>query len=69
LNAEFAKKNIVTHVIVPGTMDTPQNREAMSEANYDDWVKTEEVADTIYYLCSEKGAAIRESVIKMYGNS
>jgi NAD(P)-dependent dehydrogenase (short-subunit alcohol dehydrogenase family) len=69
LNAEYGKKNISTHVIVPSLLDTPENRKAMPDANYADWVKTEDVAETIHFLCSDKGALIRESVVKVYGNS
>lgn len=31
--------NVITSVVVPSTIDTPQNRKAMPDANYDNWVK------------------------------
>jgi len=69
LNAQGASNNVVSHVIVPSIIDTPVNRNAMPKANFSDWVKPEEIADTIFHLCSEKGSAVRDSVTKLYGRS
>ena len=69
LNAEGASHNIVTHVVVPSTIDTPVNRNAMPDAKFSDWVKPEEIASVLNFLSSEDGSAIRESVVKVYGNS
>ncbi len=69
LNHEAKGHNIVTSVIVPSTIDTPQNRQAMPESNFDAWVKPEAIAQTIYFYCSPEAAALREPVIKLYNNS
>jgi NAD(P)-dependent dehydrogenase (short-subunit alcohol dehydrogenase family) len=69
MNEEAKGHNIVTSVIVPSTIDTPQNRKSMPEANFNNWVKAEEIANTIYYYCSDSAVALREPVIKVYGNS
>ena len=69
LNAEGAANNVVSHVIVPSIIDTPVNRVAMPTANFSDWVKAEEIAETMFYLCSEKGSAIRDTTVKLYGHS
>lgn len=69
LNAEGASNNVVSHVIVPSILDTQINRANMPTANFSDWVTPEEIADTIAYLCSDSGAAIRETVVKLYGRS
>lgn len=69
LNAEGAANNVVSHVIVPSIIDTPVNRAAMPTANFSDWVKPEEMAETMAYLCSDKGDAIRDTVVKIYGGS
>lgn len=68
LNDEAKKTNVVTTVIVPSTIDTPQNREAMPEASHDDWVKPEQIADLIFFY-SDASSAIREPVIKMYNKA
>jgi NAD(P)-dependent dehydrogenase (short-subunit alcohol dehydrogenase family) len=69
MNIEAKGHNIVTSVVVPGIIDTPQNRKAMPDANFSDWVKAEEIANTIYYHCTDEAMALRETVIKVYSNS
>jgi len=69
MNDETQGLNVVTSVVVPSTMDTPQNRKSMPDANFDNWVKPEAIADVIYFYCSEAGMVIREPIIKVYGNS
>jgi NAD(P)-dependent dehydrogenase (short-subunit alcohol dehydrogenase family) len=69
LNEEGKNKNVVTSVIVPSTIDTPANRESMPDADPNNWVKAEEIADVLEFICSDKGNVLRESVYKVYGNS
>ena len=69
MNDEAQGLNVVTSVVVPSTMDTAQNRISMPNANFDNWVKPEAIADVIYFYCSEAGMIIREPMIKVYGNS
>lgn len=69
MNEEGKASNVITSVIVPGTIDTPQNRKAMPGADFNQWVKAETIANTIYYYCSDDARSIREPVIKLYANS
>lgn len=69
MNAEAKGKNVVVNVIVPSTIDTPQNRESMPDADFNSWVAASQIADIIYFYSSEEGSAIREPVIKVYNNS
>jgi hypothetical protein len=46
--------NVVTSVIVPSTIDTPQNRKSMPDADPAKWVKPEAIADVIYFYCTMK---------------
>ena len=69
MNIEAKGTNVVTSVIVPGTIDTVANRKAMPEADFSKWVKAEDIARVIYYYCTEEAKAIREPVIKLYNNS
>lgn len=68
LNAEAKDHQVVTSVLVPGTIDTPQNRQAMPDADFSRWVKPEAIADIIYFYCTPEAASVREPVIKVYGN-
>lgn len=69
LNDEAKGKDVVTSIIVPSTIDTPQNRKAMPDADPSNWVTPEEIANIISYHCSDKAKSLRETVIKIYGNS
>jgi NAD(P)-dependent dehydrogenase (short-subunit alcohol dehydrogenase family) len=69
MNEEAKEYDVVTSVVVPGTIDTVSNRKAMPDANFDSWVKPESIASVIAYYCSEEAAALREPVIRIYGNS
>jgi NAD(P)-dependent dehydrogenase (short-subunit alcohol dehydrogenase family) len=69
MNDEAKGKNVVTSVVVPSTIDTPQNRKAMPDADFANWVKPDNIANVIYYHCTDEAAALRETVIKVYNNS
>ena len=69
MNAEAKGTNVVVSVIVPSTIDTPQNRKSMPDADPAKWVKPEAIADVIYFYCTDAAAVLREPVIKMYNNS
>jgi NAD(P)-dependent dehydrogenase (short-subunit alcohol dehydrogenase family) len=67
---EYGKgKNITASVIVPSIMDTPVNRISMPKSDFDTWVPTSAVADSVAYLLSEAGSHLRETVLKIYNNA
>lgn len=69
LNEEAKGQNIVTTVVVPSTIDTEANRNAIPNGDFNSWVKPEQIANTIYYYCSDSASALREPVIKIYNNA
>jgi NAD(P)-dependent dehydrogenase (short-subunit alcohol dehydrogenase family) len=69
MNDEAKGKNVVTSVVVPSTIDTLQNRKAMPDANFNNWVKPEAIADVIYWHCTEEASTVREPVIKVYNQA
>ena len=69
LNATAKGKNVVAAVVAPSTIDTPVNRQDMPDADPAAWVKPEQIAGLLEFICSEKGDAIREPVYKIYNNS
>ena len=69
MNDESKGTDVVTCVIVPSTIDTPQNRKSMPEADYMKWVTPEAIAEVIYFHASPEGSILREPVIKVYGKS
>lgn len=69
MNEEAKGKNIVTSVVVPSTIDTAQNRKSMPDADPSKWVKAEDIANIIYFYCTDEAAVLREPLIKLYNNS
>ena len=69
MNDEAKGHDVVTSVVVPSTIDTPQNRQSMPDGDFTKWVKPEAIADTIYFYCTAAASIIREPVIKVYNNA
>src|SRR5882724_9792425 len=68
MNAEAKGTNVVTSVVVPGTIDTMQNRKAMPDADFSAWIKPGAIASVIHYYCTSEAETLREPVIKLYNN-
>ena len=66
MNDEAKGTNVVTSVLVPSTIDTPQNRASMPKADFNKWVKAEAIASAIYFYCTDAASILREPVIKVY---
>jgi NAD(P)-dependent dehydrogenase (short-subunit alcohol dehydrogenase family) len=60
-------EGINVNCLLPGTIDTPQNREAMPNAKFDRWVQPEQVAQVIMFLASDASEAIHGATIPVYG--
>jgi NAD(P)-dependent dehydrogenase (short-subunit alcohol dehydrogenase family) len=69
INAEAKGHDVTASVIVPSTIDTEQNRKDMPKADPSDWVKAEQLADVLEFICSDKGQPLRESIYKVYNNA
>jgi NAD(P)-dependent dehydrogenase (short-subunit alcohol dehydrogenase family) len=69
LNADGKGKDVVTHVVVPSTIDTPNNRKWMADADFGSWVKPEQLAEIFNFICSDGAAPMRDPVWKVYNNS
>jgi len=65
INAAGRNKNIISSVIVPGTIDTPANQEAMPGADTQKWVRPEAIAELIQAVVFGPGRLLRESVLKI----
>lgn len=65
--AENRKLGISANCILPGTIDTPQNREAMPDANTDSWVTPEAIAKVIAFLLSPEGGLVTGGAIPATG--
>jgi NAD(P)-dependent dehydrogenase (short-subunit alcohol dehydrogenase family) len=59
---------ITANVILPGTMDTPANREFMPNSDFSKWVRPAAVASLIAWLVSDAGKDVNGAVIPVYGS-
>lgn len=66
INAEGKKTDVSASVVVPSIIDTPDNREAMPEADFNTWISPEDMAEGIAFILSETGSKMRETVLKLY---
>jgi NAD(P)-dependent dehydrogenase (short-subunit alcohol dehydrogenase family) len=63
--AEAKQYGIGINAILPGTMDTPQNRAAMPMADRSAWLQLSDVANVLAYLVSPESAAIHGQALRL----
>jgi NAD(P)-dependent dehydrogenase (short-subunit alcohol dehydrogenase family) len=64
---ELADQNINVNCVVPGVIDTPQNRAALPDADFDAWVKPEAIADVVTFLASDAARQVTGAAIPVLG--
>jgi NAD(P)-dependent dehydrogenase (short-subunit alcohol dehydrogenase family) len=69
LAEEVLTDNVLVNAIAPSTIDTEANRKAMPNAKHENWVKPEDIARTIGYLCSEQNQVTSGTVVSVYGRA
>ena len=67
--AELKDHGVNVNCIIPGTIDTPPNREAMPNADYSTWVTPESLADVIQFLSSAAARDVHGAALPVYGRS
>ncbi len=69
LSAEVKAQGINVNCVLPGTLDTPENRQGMPKADFSRWVDPASVAQVFVFLASEASNAIHGASIPVYGLS
>lgn len=69
LAAENREFGITANCILPGTIDTPQNRADMPDADFGRWVPPHALANVLLFLGSDEAAAVSGAAIPVYGRS
>ena len=67
LAAELKASNINVNCIMPGTIDTPQNRAAIPNGDFSKWVEPAAIAEVIAFLASDASRAINGAAVSVYG--
>jgi 3-oxoacyl-[acyl-carrier protein] reductase len=66
LAAEW-KGKITVNAVLPSTIDTPANRASMPRADFEKWVRPEELAEVILFLVSSGASGINGALIPVSG--
>lgn len=69
LSAELREHGINVNCVLPGTIDTPSNRAARPDADFNRWVSPEALGEVMMFLCSPAARAIHGAAIPVYGLS
>lgn len=64
---EHKDAGLRANVILPGTMDTPANRQAMPNADFSRWVQPSSVASLMVWLAGDGGRDVNGAAIPVYG--
>ena len=63
LAEELSADGVTANCILPGTIDTPQNRAAMPDADTSRWVPPSDIAKVIAFLISDMAGAVTGAAI------
>lgn len=69
LAIELRDEGILVNAIAPSIIDTPANRRAMPDADFDSWPKPAELASAIEFLVSPKNRVTSGCVMPVYGRA
>jgi len=69
MSAELKDKGITVNCVLPGTIDTPQNRKDMPNADFSKWVPPAAIADAMLFLASDAARAVSGVALPVYGRS
>ncbi len=69
LAVELKDKAITVNCVLPGTIDTPENRRDMPKSDFSRWVPPVDIAEVIVFLVSDASRAISGASIPVYGRS
>lgn len=67
LSEELKDRGITVNAVLPGTIDTPQNRTDMPDADRSRWVSPDEIASVIVFLASDAARAVTGAAIPVFG--
>jgi NAD(P)-dependent dehydrogenase (short-subunit alcohol dehydrogenase family) len=67
--AEVLDHGVRVNVVLPSTIDTPDNRAAMPQADHSRWVDTASLTDVIAFLLSDAARDVSGSALPVYGRA
>lgn len=67
LSEELKKDGINVNAVLPSIIDTPPNREAMPDADFNEWVAPRKLAQVICFLASDEASAVHGALLPVKG--
>lgn len=69
LDAEYRQDGVRANAVLPSVIDTPANRAAQPNADYEKWVAPAEIAKVIRFLISSDSAPVTGAAVPVYGRA
>lgn len=69
LSEELKSAGTTVNCVLPSTIDTPQNRDAMPDADHTRWVPPEDIAEVVAFLLSDAARSVTGALIPVYGRA
>jgi NAD(P)-dependent dehydrogenase (short-subunit alcohol dehydrogenase family) len=66
---EVRKYNINVNCVMPSTIDTPDNRRNLADADSSKWVKPEQIVKVLLFLSSDDSKTINGACVPVYGKA
>jgi NAD(P)-dependent dehydrogenase (short-subunit alcohol dehydrogenase family) len=67
--AEESSGEVRANAVMPSVIDTPDNREMMPDADHEEWVNPDDIAETILVLCSGATEVTSGAAVPVYGEA
>lgn len=67
LAEEMKDRGITVNAVLPSIIDTPQNRVDMPDADFECWVKPQDLATVMVFLLSRQSQAVTGALIPVSG--
>jgi NAD(P)-dependent dehydrogenase (short-subunit alcohol dehydrogenase family) len=67
LAEELKAEGVRVNAVLPGTIDTPQNRAAMPDADPSRWLRPEQVAEAMVFLLSDAASGVTGALLPVTG--
>jgi NAD(P)-dependent dehydrogenase (short-subunit alcohol dehydrogenase family) len=66
---ELKQAGVNANCVLPGTIDTPQNRQERLSADHGKWVEPAAIADVILFLASDAARAVNGAAVPVFGKA
>ena len=67
LDAEYRKDGVRVNAVLPSVIDTSANRASMPDADFDTWVRPDQIGRVIRFLCSDDASITSGAHVPVYG--